>query len=196
MSDQKDTLEKLQKALSRPGRRSPLFWWLLEQHDWILENSNACGVPWNTIAALVAELGLTSLTGKPAGRETLRTTWKRVRREKARIEAARFANEAARSAKAAANPRRNMPSQFPKGSYGPPLAVVPEKSAGDIPPQELWMGKYWFKEDGFIKVIDGISSAVYCKQQQNLLGRREMNDGIDAIVDPTKRANYKGEQST
>jgi hypothetical protein len=120
MSAQNAIMGKMKRELSRPKRRSALFWWLLEQHDWIVENSNACGVPWNSLGALLDELGLKSCAGKPAARETLRSTWKRVRKEKARIEAALIAKEAARAAKATANPRRNMPSQFPKTNYGPP----------------------------------------------------------------------------
>ena len=51
-------------------------------------------------------------------------TWWRVRKEKARIDALRAAERAERERRAAASPRRNMPSQFRKGEYGPPLATM------------------------------------------------------------------------
>ena len=54
---------------------------------------------------------------------TARKTWQRVRKEKARIDALRAAERAERERRAAASPRRDMPSQFRKGEYGPPLAT-------------------------------------------------------------------------
>jgi hypothetical protein len=180
MKSQKTDREAIREDIVRSGERSPLFWFLLESHDWIVEQADSRRLNWTKLCLRFDELGLTGATGKRAGTETARSTWRRVRKEKARVEARRAAAEAERAARAAANPRRNMPSQFLGRDYSPPLAASPKTA---LPAAAgLWKGKYQFGDDGFIIVIDGPSSGVLAKQQRNLRSRRPINDDIDHLV--------------
>ena len=77
---------------------------------------------WRRLCADFAKDGRTDARGNPVNATTARKTWQRVRKEKARIDALRAAERAERERRAAASPRRDMPSQFRKGDYGPPLA--------------------------------------------------------------------------
>ena len=107
-----------------PYQRSKLFEWLLAHHDEMVAASAGRRVEWRRLCAEFAKEGLTDLDGNPANARTARMTWWRVRKEKARIDALRVAERAERERRAAASPRRNMPSQFRKGDYGPPLATT------------------------------------------------------------------------
>ena len=60
--------------------------------------------------------------GEPVKPATAKINWHRVRRELARVEERRARERAERERRFATDPRRNMPSRFPKGEYGPPLA--------------------------------------------------------------------------
>lgn len=113
--------EAIRAHLARSSDRSPLFWWLLENHDWILEEADGRRLMWIELCPTFAEMGLTDRTGKPALPKTAKLTWERVRKERARVDARRVVAEAEQAAKRAANPRRNMPSQW-RGTYGPALA--------------------------------------------------------------------------
>jgi hypothetical protein len=113
--------EAIRAHLARSSDRSSLFWWLLENHDWILEEADGRRLMWIELCPKFAEMGLTDRTGKPALPKTAKLTWERVRKERARVDARRAAEEEERAAKRAANPRRNMPSQW-RGTYGPALA--------------------------------------------------------------------------
>jgi hypothetical protein len=179
MTAEKKAREAIREHLVRPSERSSLFWWLLENHDWMLEEGAGRRFMWTALCPKFAELGLTDRTGKPPGPKVAKLTWERARKEKARVEARRAAIEAERVAKAAANPRNRMPSHFARRNYLPPLAVSPQTpSAGAV----LWMGKYSFGNDGMIIVIDNPSSAVYAQQERNLRSTRPINDGIERFI--------------
>jgi len=79
-----------------------------------------------------AEQGLTNLDGKPPSPRTARMTWWRVRKEKKRLEEQEARERGEREARRAADPRRNMPSRFPKGEYGPPMATLPAGGAQPV----------------------------------------------------------------
>jgi hypothetical protein len=106
--------------VERPYQRSKLFEWLLAHHDEMVAASGGRRVEWRRLCAGFAKEGLTDGLGNLANARTARMTWWRVRKEKARIDALRAAE---RERRAAASPRRDMPSQFRKGEYGPPLAT-------------------------------------------------------------------------
>jgi hypothetical protein len=107
-----------------PYQRSKLFEWLLAHHDEMVAASAGRRVEWRRLCAEFAKEGLTDGEGNPANARTARMTWWRVRKEKARIDALRAAERAERARRAAANPRRDMPSQFRKCDYGPPLVTM------------------------------------------------------------------------
>ena len=119
-----------------PHQRSKLFEWLFAHHDEMVAASAGRRVEWRRLCVGFAEDGLTDGAGNPPNARTARMTWWRVRKEKVRVDALRAAERAERERRAAANPRRDMPSQFRKGDCGPPLvtmsAAKPERSATTV----------------------------------------------------------------
>jgi hypothetical protein len=109
------------ERIARPNTRSSLFWWLLHHHDGVIQSAEGRRQDWRGLCASFQSLGLTDLDGNPANVRTARMTWWRVRKEKARIDALRAAESAERERRAAANPRRDMPSRF-TGSFPAPLS--------------------------------------------------------------------------
>ena len=131
-------------------------------------------------------------------------TWWRVRKEHARVEALRAAERAERERRAAANPRRDMPSQFRKGDYGPPLATTTEVARPKLPATTVEQASrgfqlstaegvvvtragrvfkteeatrdYVFDEDGMIAGATGWASGLRAKQQLNARHGRPIND--------------------
>jgi len=167
------------KKVARPNTRSALFWWLFDNYDMVQAAADGRRLEWQDLCVSFGKQGITDRNGKSPTRITARKTWQRVRKEKAHFEARRAAAEADRVAKAAANPRRNMPSQFAKRNYAPPLALAPQTASTE---EELWMGKYSFDGDGMIIVIDNPSSGVYAQQERNLRCSRPINDGIERFI--------------
>jgi hypothetical protein len=78
-------LRALLASIARPDDRSPLFWWLLEQHDAIVAAAAGRRMRWATLCARFAELGLTDTKGKPPTLRNARETWLQVRKEAARL---------------------------------------------------------------------------------------------------------------
>ena len=115
--------------VERPYERSKLFEWLLTHHDAFIGASGGRRKEWRRLCGQFEREGLVGRDGKAVTATTARKTWQRVRKEKARIDALRAAERAERERRAAANPRRDLPSQFRKGEYGPPLATT-DQGAG------------------------------------------------------------------
>ena len=160
--------------IARPKTRSVLFWWLFEHHDMVEEVAGGARMSWAELCASFAEQGMTDRNGNPPKPGTARQTWWRVRREKKRLDERRAAALAEHAARAAANPRRNMPSRFPKGNYPPP--VVAETGGTQVAGEKK---KYAFRPNGLIKVIDNPSSALHTHQERNLECGRSINDGAE-----------------
>ena len=118
-------LEEILQRVARPRWRSPLFFWLVEHHDTLRRNEaeTGRGVPWGELCGEFVGLGITLADGRAVKPSTARITWQRVRKELARVEERRARERAERERRFATDPRRNMPSRFPKGEYGPPLAT-------------------------------------------------------------------------
>jgi len=76
------------------SRRSPLYHWMTEHHDRLLEAWTGRHVCWNDVCDLFVVLGLTDFAGKPATIETAKKTWWSVRKAvaQARAEAATVAD--------------------------------------------------------------------------------------------------------
>jgi hypothetical protein len=191
-------------SIARPATRSSLFWWLLDNHAAILESASGRKLDWRRLCTNFRDQGLTDLEGKPPTLRTARMTWWRVRKEHARIETQR----AERERLAAANPHRNMPSQFRKGDYRPPLAAagaprltapattgeqtrrgfklstaegVVVTRAGRVGKTEQAAKDYVFEEDGTIRQTDFRSSFLRVKQTLNVRGGRPINDSTESL---------------
>jgi hypothetical protein len=141
---------------------------------------------------------------------TARKTWQRVRKEKARIDALRAAERAERERRAAASPRRDMPSQFRRGEYGPPLATT-DRSEGKakLPATTARQAElglqlstavgvvitkvtrvfklredgpdYVFKEDGSILPSTNLASALAVRQEMNISSGLPVNDKTERV---------------
>ena len=120
----KKPIEDLLQRVARPAWRSPLFFWLVEHHDELRRNEaeTGRGVPWRELCVQFIELGITLADGRPVKPATAKRNWHRVRRELARVEERRARERAERDRRFGSDPRRNMPSRFPRGDYGPPLS--------------------------------------------------------------------------
>ena len=190
--------------VERPYERSSLFEWLMTHHDEMVAAAGGRRIEWSRLCAEFAKEGLTGADRKPVNAATARKTWQRVRKEHARIEALRAAERAERERRAAANPRRDMPSQFRKGDYGPPLATTAEAARPKLPATTVEQASrgfqlstaegvvvtrvgrvfkteratqdYVFKEDGMIVATTARASALKGKQQLNVRHGRPIND--------------------
>ena len=190
--------------VERPYERSALFEWLMTHHDEMVAAAGGRRIEWSRLCAEFAKEGLTGADRKPVNAATARKTWQRVRNERARIEALRAAEGVERERRAAANPRRDMPSQFRKGDYGPPLATTAEAARPKLPATTVEQAScgfqlstaegvvvtrvsrvfkteratedYVFKEDGMIVATTARASALKGKQQLNVRGGRPIND--------------------
>lgn len=190
--------------VERPYERSSLFEWLMTHHDEMVAAAGGRRIEWSRLCAEFAKEGLTGADRKPVNAATARKTWQRVRKEHGRIEALRAAERAERERRAAANPRRDMPSQFRKGDYGPPLATTAEAARPKLPATTVEQARrgfqlstaegvvvtrvsrvfkteratqdYVFKDDGMIVATTARASALKGKQQLNVRGGRPIND--------------------
>ena len=201
-----------------PYQRSKLFEWLLAHYDEMVDASARRRIEWRRLCADFANKGLTDGDGKPANARTARMTWWRVRKEKARIDALRAAERAERERRAAASPRREMPSQFRKGDYGPPLATtsptakLPATTARQAE-QGLQLSTaegvvitkvtrvfklredgldYVFKADGSILPSTNLASALTVRQEMNISSGLPVNDKTERLyADLELRSEYR-----
>lgn len=107
----KEKTERILALIARPAKHSPLFWWMLENHDRIAEASIGTRMDWPALCAEFAGMGMTDTAGRPVTEANARKTWLRVRREKQRRDDIARAREAARES--AAEARRSYPSRLP-----------------------------------------------------------------------------------
>ena len=153
-------------------------------------------------------LGITLADGRPVKPATARITWQRVRKEVVRVEERRARERAERERRAATNPRRNMPSQFRKGEYGPPsgddqsatakLPATTERQAelglqlstaeGVVITKVTRVFKlredgqdYVFSEDGSILPSTNLASALTVRQQMNISSGLPVNDKTERL---------------
>ncbi|HKI16144.1 MAG TPA: hypothetical protein VKA12_14275 [Roseiarcus sp.] len=204
MRNQAAKTDVILNGIARPKTRSSLFWWLFDNHAAIAQRAEGRRFDWTELCTTFRDHGLTDLYGKAPTVRTARMTWWRVRKEHARIEALRAAERAERERRAAANPRRDMPSQFRKGDYGPPLATTTEAGrpklpattveqasrgfqlstaegvvvtrAGQVFKTEEATQDYVFDQDGMIAGTTGWASGLRAKQQLNARHGRPIND--------------------
>lgn len=124
MSKKRQDVEAVISYLQQGPDRSPLFWWLAEHHDALTEANDGKPIRWGPLAARLASFGLTDREGKPASPETVRLTWKRVRRFVADQAAARLARDRTRKMQ----PSR-MPATWRPQSADPPTPPAEAESA-------------------------------------------------------------------
>ncbi len=166
------------EQIARPKTRSPLFWWLLENHDLVQNTADGRRLNWGDLCLSFAAQGMTDRNGKAPTETTARQTWWRVRNEKKRLDARRAVAEAERAAKQANDPRRKMPSRM-LSKTEPPLAAPPKAlTSGGA----KWSEKYKCDELGFIRVVDGMSAMARTLQNQNLSSGYPRDRAIEQFI--------------
>lgn len=120
--------------VARSPERSTLFWWLSEHHDALVAAAAGRRIRWGPHIPRFLALGLRDGEGKPVTPRTASDTWSEVKRDIARVRAAKAAP--------ARDPQPSrMPATWrPQAATPPPspLAVV-QKANGPAPaanPQE------------------------------------------------------------
>ena len=121
MDSESNHLQRVLASLRRNEKRSPLFRWLAEHHDEILEAVSGERIDWATAAESFKQAGLNDATGKPATAKIARATWYKVRRW---VATRRAHGPSPRTVKL-------LPSKMPKDSR-PPIG----SGATPIPPAE------------------------------------------------------------
>ena len=74
----------ISKAILREAaaasERSPLFWWLLENHEELIQNTRDGRIRWVVLLPLIADAGLTNADGGAPTLNVLKKTWYKVRK--------------------------------------------------------------------------------------------------------------------
>jgi hypothetical protein len=117
--------------IAKTSDRSPLFWWLVENHDEIASAARGRRLRWDALCTRFAEAGLTDCNGKAPSPATARRTWHKARymvaEERARQEA-----EAAKPKRVGARPPSRMPRDCRPEEVivtAPPAASTPQTAA-------------------------------------------------------------------
>ena len=151
MTQRKRDTKAILRTVARSERRSPLFRWMVEHHDDLIDASRRDGIHWASFCEEAAKRGLSDTRGLAPAPANARKTWAQARK----------AVEQGRAVAAAKQPRPTPPSRFPKGwtppivseseipvppylrppgtalvlSPPPPLPSVPERQCGDDLPE-------------------------------------------------------------
>ena len=125
------------RKLDQSADHSPLFHFMVEQHDSMVARANGGRMRWTDLCVTFVQLGLTTREGEPPDERNSRQTWYRVRKHVAqkRAEAARQAARApaARTLLPSASPRERVPIEYPRPQPLPPKPAAP---SGPVPPTD------------------------------------------------------------
>jgi hypothetical protein len=122
MSQKRPKLKAVAAAAGRDPKRSPLFHWLVKNHDALAPGLRSKRVDWNPVIASAAAEGVKTDWGTDPQAQTIRRTW---RKACAHVEAERKAT-AAREAGTSPKPERKVyPRDMPK-DWRPPEAAAAE----------------------------------------------------------------------
>jgi hypothetical protein len=103
--------------------RSPLFQWMLRNHDTLVETFAESRPNWTRVTELLTSKGFSSADGKPLNPQSVRQMWFRVRKRHAAMQAGKKPRQTAKPEEAA--PVKAHP------------APTPEAKGDDLSPQEL-----------------------------------------------------------
>lgn len=125
------------KQIAQRGDRSPLFHWMVQHHDEMLDRAKGGKIIWGELCVTFQEHGLTNQLGQPASKRTARETWYQARKAVAqqRTNAARLAltGLAPRSLMPSASPRARTPIETAR-SPGSPAPTTNTQSPGPDAP--------------------------------------------------------------
>ena len=118
-ADQPDILGDLQAALrTGASTRSPLFQWMLRNHDLLAETFAESRPNWTRVTELLVSKGFSNTDGKPLNPQSVRQMWFRVRKRHAAMQAGRKPRQASAAEEEDA-PVRVHPAKEPKTEDGP-----------------------------------------------------------------------------
>lgn len=118
MTTRKRDTRAILRIVARSERRSPLFHWMVENHDALIEASRPDGIQWASFCEEAAKRGLTDTRGLPPSMANARKTWAQARR----------AVREARAELAARPPKPVYPSRMAKWT---PPAILEAIAAGN-----------------------------------------------------------------
>ena len=72
-------LRAVLREINQTSERSPLFWWMVENHSELMEGSRGKRLKWVPLSAVFKKIGLTDINGNPPRPNTARQTWLRAR---------------------------------------------------------------------------------------------------------------------
>ncbi len=144
MGKNRPGVDGILKSVARGPERSPLFYFLYDNHAKIVQASVGRRIRWKPIQVLISQLGLTDGDGKPATPERIRQTWYLVRKEAAKQRALRQARDSlpslmARTRRPSADwlpPALSQPSAPPPSGgvhQGGQSAALPPAQPGSLP---------------------------------------------------------------
>jgi hypothetical protein len=136
MDDDTAKVRRVLAKLRRTQKRSPLFYWLAENHDPFLGASDGERIDWKTVTAALSELGLTDAGGQALNPENVRLTWYRVRRFVAAKRARTGGTPRPVKLPPSNSSREVRPATvaaLPAAQAPAPVQPVPPRSVRDIP---------------------------------------------------------------
>jgi hypothetical protein len=135
------------KTIERSDERSPLFWWMVEHHDEMIQSAHGQRIRWASFCARAVEKGLVDTRGRPPTERNARETWAQARR----------AVQEARAQLAARPPKPVYPSRMPKWT---PPAILAAIEAGNP------------AVTGGVPIGAGDANAAYAKAEHGLMLRQ------------------------
>jgi hypothetical protein len=92
MTRRKRDIRAILRTIEQSEERSPLFWWMVEHHDDMVQASTGTRIRWAAFCAEAARKGLTDTRGRPPTERNARETWLQARKAvaagRAKLEAA------------------------------------------------------------------------------------------------------------
>ena len=104
--------------------RSPLFQWMLRNHDMLVETFVESRPNWTRVTELLTSKGFSLTDGKPLNPQSVRQMWFRVRKRHAAMQAGKKPRQAAKSEEAASVKAHPAPTPEPKRDDHPILGFL------------------------------------------------------------------------
>lgn len=129
MQTKRQTTRAMLKTVARGSGRSPLFWWMVEHHDEMVEVSGA-RISWKSFVEAAADRGLTDTRGNPPSEMNARQTWRQAR---AAVAAGKVKIETEPKKQTARFPSRMLATWRPQQVAPQPSAFQPSALSSAIP---------------------------------------------------------------
>jgi len=117
------------KTIARGEDRSPLFWWMVENHDRIAASSRG-RISWKGVCSEAAARGLTDANGNPPSMRTARETWRKARS----LVAAEREREATTPRRVGATPPSRLPKDWKPEAFRLQASTQAPPAARSSPP--------------------------------------------------------------